>query len=354
MESRRLADVIMGVRPIDHPPEPLVESSPGVILGGFLILAAVLILAAFIWASRGRSEDGQPDAFGKMIKVHEVAAEYQTSWSPGAFWPSKEAHGRGEKGKGSPIYKVVWSFLVAWLAAVGIFLVLAGALPAIEVFRQEDHVRSAGCAAVACVLCAVWPVLFRIGSRMKPAQALSSAQRVAVFSANSSGAPFSVPAVDKSKGVWLWISCIVLVFAWSLALAASAQIQAWTLPGPQFGTLILLAPGYGLFAGWLLYAAFLNLGIAMSFDSYPEGIAAMPAGGNAEYINRGSFWPVAASVIVIACAVLVPDPSQPLPMAVALAFFTPRYRTNVVAALICVAGIAFATWRMLVLRDWEF
>jgi hypothetical protein len=355
MEGRSLADVVMGVRPIDHPPEPLVESSPAVILGGFLILAGVLILAAFMWAARGRSEDGQPDPFGKMIKVHEVAAEYHTSWSPGAFWPSKEAHGKSaEEGHGSPIFKVVWRFLLAWLAMSGFFLVLAGAIPAIEVFRQEDHVRSAGCAALACVLCAIWPVLFRIGSRMKPAQPKSSAQRVAMFNANSSGTSFVVPAVDKSKGVWLWISCVVLVFAWSLALAAAAQLQAWTLPGPQFGTLILLAPGYGLFAGWLLYAAFLNLGVAMSFDSYPEGTRAMPAGGNADYIHRGSIWPVLAALILLASAVLVPDPVQPLPMAVALAFFTPRYRTNVVAVLICVGAVAFATWRMLVLRDWEF
>ena len=148
MEGRSLTDVVMGVRPIDHPPEPLVESSPAVILGGFLILAGVLILAAFMWAARGRSEDGQPDPFGKMIKVHEVAAEYHTSWSPGAFWPSKETHGKSaEEGHGSPIFKVVWRFLLAWLAMSGFFLVLAGAIPAIEVFRQEDHVRSAGCAS---------------------------------------------------------------------------------------------------------------------------------------------------------------------------------------------------------------
>jgi hypothetical protein len=292
-----------------------------------------------------------------MIKVHEVAAEYHTSWSPGAFWPSKEAHGKSaEEGNKSPIFKVVWRFLTAWLGASGVFLVLAGALPAIEVFRQEDHVRSAGCAALSCLLCAVWPVLFRIGSRMKVAQPQTSAQRVAMFNANSSGkgASFVVPAVDKSKGVWLWISFVVLAFAWSLALAAAAQIQAWTLPGPQFGTLILLAPGYGLFAGWLLYAAFLNLGVAMSFDSYPEGTRAMPEGGNADYIHRGSIWPVVAAIILFACAALVPDPGQPLPMAVALAFFTPRYRTNVAAALICIGASAFATWRMLVLRDWEF
>lgn len=350
-----MADFVIGVRPIDHPPEPLVESSPGVILGGFLILAAVLLLAAFMWAARGRSEDGRPDAFGKMIKVHEVANKYQTSWSPGGFWPSKEAHGKSaEEGSGSILFMIVWRFLIAWLAMSGVFLVLAGAIPAIEVFREHAHVRAAGCVALSCVLCAVWPVLFRVGSHAPPQDAKTGAQQVLAYKRRSTDGAFVAPTVDKSKGVWLWISCVVLALAWALAFAAAAQLQAWTLPGPQFGTLILLAPGYGLFAGWLLYATFLNLGVAMSFDSYPEGTRAMPMGGNAEYIHRGSIWPVVAALIALGGAVAVPDPGQPLPMAVALALFTPRYRTNVCAVLICLGGVVLATWRMLTLRDWEF
>lgn len=350
-----MAALVMGVRPIDHPPEPLVESSPGAIISGFLILAAVLVLTAFIWASRGRSDDGRPDAFGKMVKVHEVAAKYQTSWSPGGFWPSKESHGKNaEEGHGSILFRIVWRFLIGWLAMSGVFLVLAGALPAIEVFREQEHVRSAGCVALACVLCAVWPVLFRVGSHTPPQEDKTGAQQVLSFKPVSMDTSFSVPAVDKSKGVWLWISCVVLALAWVLAFAAAAQLQAWTLPGPQFGTLIFLAPGYGLFTGWLLYATFLNLGVAMSFDSYPEGTRAMPEDGNSEYIHRGSIWPVLASLIALGGAVAVPDPVQPLPMAVALSLFTPRYRTNVCAVIICLGGVVFATWRMLTLRDWEF
>lgn len=349
-------EMVIGVRPIDHPPEPLVESSPGLILSGFLLLAGVLILAAFSWAARGRDEGGRPDVFGKKVRVREVSANYQTSWSPGAFWPSKQAHGSnaadGTKG-GSIVFKVVWRFLIAWLAMTGIFLVLAGALPAIEVFREQAHVRAAACVALACCLCAVWPVLFRVGSHVTP-PSRTGPQQVVLYKTEGSNAAFAVPTIDKSKGVWLWISFVVLAFAWALAFAASAQLQAWTLPGPQFGTLILLAPGYGLFAGWLLFAAFLNMGVAMSFDSYPEGTRAMPRGGDADYIYRGSLWPVLAAVIVLACAVAVPDPTQPLPMAIAIGLFTPRYRSNVCAVAICVAGFAFATWRMLELRDWEF
>lgn len=345
----------MGVRPIDHPPEPFVESSPGVILGGFLILVAVLLLQAFMWAARGRSEDGRPDTFGKMVKVHEVASKYQTSWSPGGFWPSKEAHGKSaEEGKGSIVFMIAWGFLVTWLAMSGVFLVLVGTVPEIEVFREREHARAAGCVALACLLCAVWPVLFRVGSHAPPREAKTGPEQVSVYQNSAGDGAFVVPKVDKSKGVWLWISCAVLAIAWALAFAAAAQLQAWTLPGPQFGTLILLAPGYGLFAGWLLYATFLNLGVAMSFDSYPEGTRAMPMDGHAEYIHRGSIWPLVASLIALGGAVAVPDPAQPLPMAVTLALFTPRYRTNVWAVLVCLAGAGFATWRLLALRDWVF
>ncbi len=275
---------VIGVRPIDHPPEALVESSPSVILGGFLIISAVLILVAFMWAARGRSEDGRPDAFGKLIKVHEVAAEYHTSWSPGSFWPSKESHGTAEAGRKSPIFGVVWMFLVSWLVMMGVYLVLAGALTEIEVFREHEHVRASGCVAVSCVLCAIWPVLFRVGSSVKTAK--MAAQPGALVKNSNGETTFVVPIVDKSKSSWLWISCVVLGLAWVLALAASAQLQAWTLPGPQFGTLIFFAPGYGLFSGWLLYATFLNIGVAMSFDSYPDGTRAMPADGSSEFIHR--------------------------------------------------------------------
>ena len=344
-----------GVREIDHPPEDLVESSPAVILAGFLILASVLILAAFNWAARGRGEDGRPDVFGKMVTVHQVSARYQTSWSPGRFWPSKESHGfskdEGEH-KGSPVYRVVWMFLTAWLGISGVFLILAGALTEIEVFRQEEHVRAAGCVALACCLCAVWPVLFRIGSHER-AEHQTGAQQVILLKSNG-GDSMSVPRLDKAKGVWLWISFVVLAIAWLLALAAAGQLQAWTLPGPQFGTLLLLAPGYGLFSGWLLYATFLNLGVAMGFDSYPEGMRAMPTGGDAEYIHRGSFWPLIAAGIVAVSAVLIPDPLHPLPTAISLLLFTPRYRTNLGAVAICLLGSGLAVWRVLELREWEF
>ena len=338
---------------IEHPPEEVVKTSPLVVIAGFAVLAGVTLLAIFAWASQGE-RNGQPDVFGKRVTVREVAERYKAAWSPGVFWPRDAFMHTKKTDQGSPLFKIIWTFLTAWFICLAFYLIFAGAISAIEVFREERHLRAGMCISAAFCLCAVWPVLFRVGSHVPPQQVKTGAQQVQAYKRRATDGAFVAPTVDKSKGVWLWISCVVLALAWALAFAAAAQLQAWTLPGPQFGTLIFLAPGYGLFAGWLLYATFLNLGVAMSFDSYPEGTRAMPMGGNAEYIHRGSIWPVVASLIALGGAVAVPDPGQPLPMAVALAFFTPRYRTNVCAVLICLGGVAFATWRMLTLRDWEF
>ena len=89
----------------------------------------------------------------------------------------------------------------------------------------------------------------------------------------------------------------------------------------------------------------------MSFDSYPDGVREVPAEGDTAYINSGSFWPLLAAVLVITCAVLIPDPVQPLPMAVALLLFTPRYHTNLGAVALCLLGIGLAAWRIVGMRD---
>jgi len=59
-------------------------------------------------------------------------------------------------------------------------------------------------------------------------------------------------------------------------------------------------------------------------------------------------------VIVFSCAVAVPDPAMPIPMAVAIAFFTPRYTTNLGAVGICLVGSLLAAWRVMVVREWSF
>ena len=80
IEALRVPVVIM------HPPEAVVKTSMLVVLGGFFLLFAVIILATFSWAAHGE-RDGKPDVFGKRVTVREVAERYKAAWTPGKFWP---------------------------------------------------------------------------------------------------------------------------------------------------------------------------------------------------------------------------------------------------------------------------
>ena len=372
---------------IEHPPEEVVKTSPLVVIAGFAVLGGVTLLALFAWASQGE-RNGQPDVFGKRVTVREVAERYKAAWSPGVFWPRDAFMHTKKTHEGSPLFKIVWTFLTGWFICLAFYLIFAGAISAIEVFREEAHLRAAMCVAAAFCLCAVWPVLFRIGSRSernpeptdeanananaktqntKPSKTTDNANIISLtlgglFSPpnqaedddgdgkrnNNSNAivkstvPLTGPRHSATKEIFLWISFGVLLLAAILAVAGSALIQAWTLPGPQFGTLLFLGPGYGLFAGWLLFAAGLNLRTAISYNSYPSGTLPWPE-TRTEYTHRGSLWPPILSLVISLVAVLIPDPAIPLPMLVAIFLFTPRQKSHLAASAVCLLGIVVAT-----------
>tara|TARA_B100000575_G_scaffold294493_1_gene310802 strand:- start:3986 stop:5047 length:1062 start_codon:yes stop_codon:yes gene_type:complete len=334
---------------IEHPPEEVVKTSMLLVLAGFALLGAVVLLALFAWASQGE-RNGQPDVFGMRVTVHEVAERYKAAWSPGVFWP-RDAFMHTKKSEvGSPLYKIAWTFLVAWFVCVAFYLIFAGSISAIEVFREKAHLHAAMCVAAALCLCAVWPVLFRIGSRSElhpdPAEeegaATSAVVAAAATTATKPTAPLAVSTHSTTKETFLWISFVVLLIAAVFAVVGSALIQAWTLPGPQFGTLIFLGPGYGLFAGWLLFAAALNLRVAISYNSYPSGTLPWPE-TRTEYTHRGSLWPPALALVIACIAVLIPDPAIPLPALIALFLFTPRKTSHLAASAICLLGFVVAT-----------
>jgi len=54
----------------------------------------------------------------------------------------------------------------------------------------------------------------------------------------------------------------------------------------QYGTLIWLAPGYGLFAGWIVFATALSCSVAISYNSYPAGTLPWPE-TRTEYTPEG-------------------------------------------------------------------
>lgn len=325
---------------IEHPPEPVVRTSVSAALGGMSLIFGVLLLALFNWASHGE-RDGKPDVFGKRVTVREVAERYKAAWTPGHFWPRDAFEHTKKRDTGYPFYKWTWLFLTAWLGCAGVFLLLAGLVTSIEVFREAEQFRAAACVAAALCLCATWPIFFRIGSTSQ-SEAEALAQRAKEL-ADASHTAFDIGSRSKTKELFLWLSFGLLLLASGFAVAGSATLRAWTLPGPQFGTLLWLGPGYGLFAGWLVFATALNCSVAISYNSYPAGTLRWPE-TRTDYTHRDSLWPPFMAIILLAISVGILDPAIPLPMLVAVLFFTPRHVSHLVACGILALGIALATY----------
>ena len=339
---------------IEHPPEAVVKTSMNVVVAGLCLMLATLILVLFLWASQGEKK-GKPDAFGKYVTVREVAEKYKASWTPGQFWPNSKKHSY-KTDKGSPLFKVIWTFLVAWYFISGFFLVVVGILPEIEIFREEKHLRSAAFASAALCLCAVWPMLFRIGSHAKGHVKVGTAPLPATGDDMVIQGTDGVKLLSRKepmsmvKQAFLWISFATLALAAMFAYLASATLQAWTLPGPQYGTLLFLGPGYGLFTGWLTFASALNLTVAISYASYPAGTLPKPD-GDTRYTHRGSWWPILVALQLLLLSVLAKDPAIPVPALVAIFFFTPREMTHLIASLVCACAVGLSTWLVLQERD---
>ena len=144
---------------------------------------------------------------------------------------------------------------------------------------------------------------------------------------------------DRRKKTWLDISCGMLFVGWLLALAASATLHAWTLPGQQYGALLFFGPGYGLFTGWLLYATGINFGVCYLSRSAPDAVRAPPANAS-PFAYRPSCWAIAFAIVAFVCAATIPDPAIPVPLALGLLLFTPKYRANLIASGIAALGVA--------------
>lgn len=330
------------------------------VVAGFVLLLGVALLAVFIWMGRGEQNgNGKADLLGSHVTIGEITARYRTTWSPSKLCVSIHEHQQPPH-EGSIVYAIAWGGLLVWLAMTGVFLIIAGAAETIENFREQQQLNAAVCVCIALVICAVWIPIFRshsksdeeVGWVRKDIVAIRHDEQVAK---DSGGVDTRARLPDHSelgqgKSSFLWLGVFLLVVAWALALSATVQTQAWTLPSPQLGTLLFVAPGYGLLTGWLLYAASLNFGVAYCADSCPDGVRAVPEGANL-YAYRGSPWPVVVATVALICALAIPDPSQPVPLVLALLLFAPRYRSNLWAAAVGSLGIGLGALRVWVDRS---
>tara|TARA_B110000902_G_scaffold264031_1_gene344462 strand:+ start:816 stop:1847 length:1032 start_codon:yes stop_codon:yes gene_type:complete len=337
-----------------HPAEDFELVSGWIILAGFLLMAGVLILVAFIAAGR-IDPDTERNFFGQSVSIADVEMRYRSTFAPGAFMPGMKEH---NEQKGSVVYRWVWIFLIGWLFMSGIYLILAGALGSIEVYRVDALFNSTAYVSIALVLCGVWTYTFREGSKTSKQQADEDAMRVKLRVAAAGNEQIHEPSASepvlhgtRTKTFYLAISNMLLFAAFLLALVATSSLQAWTLPSEQYGILLFLGPGLGLLTGWLLYAFLLNYGIVIGVESCPDGLGQVPE-GESEYAYQASLmFPLVGAGVVFLCAVLIPDPTIPLPLAIVLLLFTPKYRNNLIAVCIATLGVALGGLRVRSLRS---
>lgn len=334
-----------------YPHEDFVTTSYVLVGAGCIVAFTVLVLAFAVYCGRGE-RDGRADLCGYTVTVRQIESEYRTTWAPSSLFPKKTTHNNG---KGSIVYRVVWIFLLLWLFMTGVFLVIAGAADTIEIYRERQQQIAAICIGSALLLCSLWIVIFRTGS-LTPAEKDRCIELERAFREGNKGKPDSLEVNDfyecddSNKKFWLELATFVLFLAWAACAVGTSQLQAWTLPGEQYGMLIFVAPGYGLLTGWLLYATSLNFGVAFCARSCPETVKAPPRDASS-YTYRGSVWPIAVAFVLALFAAFIPDPTQPLPFVIAVVVFTPKYGENLAACALALLGVGVGVWNVLRLRN---
>lgn len=348
-------------------PEEFERISGNAIGGGLFLLFGLAVLVLVLWLGGGARPGRPVDRLGFSISIKEVAADYKLTWSPRkrvncAPKPKSDDNDDG----GSVLYTIVWGFLAVWIAMSAIYLILAGCIQEIEVFRAQTHLFSAAMVMISLVLCAVWTIVFRLGSFTKREKAVwqeaireaqaneqlvdqlqpdATTTRPHYFASTSS----QFDDINSKRRIWLWIAAIVLGVAWLLATVAAGSLGAWTLPGEQYGMLLFFGPGYGLYAGWLLFALSLSGTIAVRAQSFPDGVSSPPEPAtthgtdNLEHVYPPSYVPVVFCALGALIAIASRDPAQPVPALIALCLFAPiKLKPNIYAAAICGVGIVIA------------
>ena len=341
------------------PPEPLKEQSVEVAIGGFCLLLGLLVLIIVIVNAKGRDQNGTPDAFNQTVRLREISQRFRLTYSPSKFLPSKREH---KAAHSRYLYKFVWGVLVSWLTLTGIYLIVAALVKEIEVFRARQHLVAASCIGSACVFCAAWMLIVRAGAltdeertqieaciRRARDRELERAEGIEGAEGDQQ-TPSTMPlasmnAMSSAHRTWLAVAAFVQVVAWVLSAVAVFTLQAYTLPGPQLATRILTAPGYGLFSGWMLYAAFVGMGMSSAIESYGDAGTSEVLSEHSRMYN-GSVLIVVAAVLAATVGSLVPDPTVPLPMLIVTALFVPGYTENRIACAICALGGLFSVVRV--------
>ena len=297
-----------------------IDRDPVLAAAGLLFAGIVVLVAFFVFVRR--SKHGLCNgAFGSSLE--EVAGTYELSYSPRSRpWPYRCADAASDPPGQSCVYWFAWTLVLLWLSMTTLWFLILYFDVELAVYRVERFARSAAYVAVALLLCALWIPLVQFGADGCDAGDDGCARRSGCRAPN------------------LHMAALLAVVAYALAVAAEVELDPWTYPGP--GLWIFVGVGYSLLSGWLGYAAWLTVGIAMSAAVRDRTARGWYSMDGANRFGSAKLF-LATLFVTTPVALAVPSPGQPLWTLFVVLGFTPRYRwnvaTSVLAALVLVGSV---------------
>lgn len=155
-------------------------------------------------------------------------------------------------------------------------------------------------------------------------------------------------ARDHDARAGLAVSASFLVSSTTCAIAACVQERSWG--GLQWQRIVWVGVPFALFAGWMLVATSLGMGVAyLALAGYPPDNRCLLGGDG----RKGVIWtpsdagvhswtPLVLSAVVTSVAVLLPDPVLPVPLLWAVCNMH-GHTKNYVALGVLVAGVVAAS-----------
>lgn len=284
----------------EFPNETVVNSSPSVIVGGFVLTLAAIVVAV---------------SLSQAAHVEDLFSRHKVTW-----------------GSSFSVVESIALFLVCWLVLSGVFMVFAGSIEEIEVFREDEQMRAAILVLVAAALLAAFVGLSKIG-RVSTEELEELKQ----------GAKHVDRKWVEGTSTYYWIGVFLLFWSVCCTVVAASGLSAWTLPSKQQGTQLFLAPGLSLTAGAFVLLFLLALETGWSLDSRPDGWKQRPLAKDADYAYLDSTTPVVGGLFVCIIGIATSDPAMPLPLTASL-LFSPKSQVNLLALGLCLVSSLFAVY----------
>ena len=296
--------------------------------GAGMLAAGILLLVCFFLFVRKSDKRGLCDfPYG----VEDVAATYELSYSPRSRpWPYRCAANEQDPAGRSCVYWFAWLVVLVWLAMTAVWFLVIYFDVELAMYREERFSRASAYVAAALVLCALWIPMIQFGSDGCGDRKHGFAPQYGCRAPN------------------FYAATVLVLVAYAFSVAAEVEFDAWSYPGP--GMWIFVGVGFSLLSGWLSYASWLTLGIALSASVRTETARDWyDAGGFNRYGSAKLF--LATLCVTTPICLAVPSPGHAVWLLLVVGGYTPRFRWNVATVVLAALLLLGSVLRVVAIRN---